>query len=264
VLTTFTVVLAAVTTALFAWVARAVFTGHLDAFDRAVMLGVLPYRSEAATAVMKALAFMGSGAFAFPLAGALTLILLYSGRKRAGLFYGWVTVSGWALNTLTKWIFQRARPQIIPHLAQSGWYSFPSGHSMLAPLVFGVGALLIARCVRSTVARVLIVLTGVMLVVGISASRIYLGVHYPSDVAGALLAGTAWAALWVRIALVRARSAQPALPVDIPEGSGDSESRSPAQASRAGLDRRGSNKRISSARRRPGVPAPPGRVNPSE
>ena len=218
VLTTVALVMAAVTIALFGWVAALVFSGRVDDLDRSLMLAVLPYRSEAASALMNFFAFVGGGRLALPIALLVAWVLYRQARRRSAILYAWICLSGYGLNHLAKWLFQRARPDIIPRLSDSTWYSFPSGHAMLAPLVFGLGALLLARRVRSPAARLAVQALGVLFVLGISLSRVYLGVHYPSDVVGALLAGLGWAALWVWLAMRRAPGVPPIDPGELSVG----------------------------------------------
>lgn len=199
-LTGLALVIASVTLTAFGWIAAAVSLGRADALDQRMMLALAEYREPELTAWMRAASFIGSGAFEIPFALTVVAWLSWRRRRRAARLYAWVTLTGWALNGLTKPLFHRARPNIIPRLGHAGWYSFPSGHAMLAPLVLGLAAVLLAREVRHPILRwMMLGVTGV-LILAIAVSRVYLGVHYPSDVAGALLAGIGWGALWVIVA----------------------------------------------------------------
>ena len=93
---------------------------------------------------MRGASLLGSGGVEIPLALLLSLRLATIRRRRRGRGLRRATLSGWALYGLLKWLFQRARPHVIPRLMRGGggWYSFPSGHATLAPLVFGLGALI--------------------------------------------------------------------------------------------------------------------------
>jgi membrane-associated phospholipid phosphatase len=147
---------------------------------------------------MGVLSAIGAGKIASPAIG-ICLILWLRHWKRAALCFLVTVLSGWALNGLLKWGFQRHRPEVIDRMAGAGWYSYPSGHAMLAPLVFGLGLILLTRRSPSPARRALGYTIAVLLPIGIAYSRVYLGVHYPSDVIGALLAGTGWAALGVAV-----------------------------------------------------------------
>jgi undecaprenyl-diphosphatase len=119
------------------------------------------------------------------------------------------------LNTGTKDVVQRVRPDLLPPLEIEPGYSFPSGHSALSMVAYGIFALLV---VHSSLARpvkcvVITLLGALVLLVGLS--RVYLGVHYPSDVLGGWLSGAAIvllfeALVWSRLAPTVSREASTA------------------------------------------------------
>ncbi len=101
-----------------------------------------------------------------------------------------------------KYAYHRARPVPffggVPHT-----YSFPSGHSLVSFCVYGVLAGLLSHRVRSTTHRLLVWLVAAVLVLAIGLSRIYLGVHYPSDVLAGYLAAAVWVSSLVAADRVR-------------------------------------------------------------
>jgi undecaprenyl-diphosphatase len=100
-----------------------------------------------------------------------------------------------ALNIMLKSALVRARPTEVPRLVEVAGYSYPSGHSMASATILTTLAIVISRQVRSLRHKVACGLIAALLVVLIGASRVYLGVHYPSDVAAGIAVGTAWALL---------------------------------------------------------------------
>jgi undecaprenyl-diphosphatase len=171
----------------------------LTAWDEAVMRWIAAHRDPITAGWMGVLSAIGAGKIAIPVGIGICLILWLRHWKRAALCFLVTVLSGWALNGLLKWGFQRHRPEVIDRMAGAGWYSYPSGHAMLAPLVFGLGIILLTRRSLSPTRRVLGLVIAALLPLGIAFSRVYLGVHYPSDVIGALLAGSGWAALGVAV-----------------------------------------------------------------
>jgi undecaprenyl-diphosphatase len=183
---------------LFGWLTAAVVAQRTLAWDESVMLAVGRLRSAPITWWMKIVSVTGSGAVEIPV-GLLLLWRLFSrGPRVAAYSYAAAMLSSWALYGLTKLMVQRPRPRVISHLTHdAGWYSYPSGHTMLAPLVFAVGAILWTRAWARTEARVGLVLLAGTLCLAIAFSRVYLGAHYPTDVIGGLLLGTALSAGWM-------------------------------------------------------------------
>jgi undecaprenyl-diphosphatase len=183
---------------LFTLLALAVQMGWSRALDLRLMLALGPLRPAWSTQVMRLASFLGSGTVEIPLAllFSLRLATIRRGPEAAG--YAGATLSGWALYGLLKFLFQRARPNVIPRLMSGGggWYAFPSGHASLAPLVFGLGAL-IWSAPWPRARRLALMAAATVLSLLIAFSRVYIGVHWPTDALGGLLVGTGWAALWV-------------------------------------------------------------------
>jgi len=103
------------------------------------------------------------------------------------------TLTGMSASLLLKRVFDRPRPDAVPHLSDVYTSSFPSGHSMMSALVYLTLAALIAPVLKHFWLRVYVLLTAVVLTFLIGLSRIYMGVHYPTDVLAGWTAGLVWA-----------------------------------------------------------------------
>jgi undecaprenyl-diphosphatase len=164
--------------------------------DLRLMRGVGGLRSDGLTMVMQSVSAVGAGEIEIPIALLLSLRLAMIRRRAEAAGYAAATLSGWAMYGVAKWVFQRPRPRVISRLSGTGWFSFPSGHATMAPLVFGLGVLIwSAPWARGTRIALLLVAAACSLL--IAFSRVYLGVHWPTDVLGGLLLGAGWAAMWM-------------------------------------------------------------------
>jgi undecaprenyl-diphosphatase len=97
------------------------------------------------------------------------------------------------LTVVLKTLLERQRPAVVQRLVEVTGLSYPSGHSLASAAVYLTASLVVARHVARWSERVGIIAFTAVIVTLIGASRVYLGVHYPSDVGGGILVGTAWA-----------------------------------------------------------------------
>jgi undecaprenyl-diphosphatase len=107
-----------------------------------------------------------------------------------------VAVGGGTLLTAgLKGFFERDRPTVVPHLTDALAKSYPSGHSMMSSVVYLTLAVLLARTMKRRRVKIYLVSTALFLSFLVGLSRVYLGVHYPTDVVAGWAGGTAWALL---------------------------------------------------------------------
>lgn len=104
-------------------------------------------------------------------------------------------IGGVVVSTLLKSLFDRPRPDLVPHLSHVYTSSFPSGHSMLSAIVYLTLGSLLAAVMPSRKLKVYVLAVAIIVTVVVGASRVYLGVHYPTDVLAGWLAGLVWALL---------------------------------------------------------------------
>jgi undecaprenyl-diphosphatase len=166
-------------------------------FDERVISAVQGMESPGWTSIMKFFTTIGSG-FVVALLTLLLCIFLYAVLKhRQELIFLVAVVGGTGiLNLMLKLLFQRDRPTLHRLIEITG-YSFPSGHSMAAFALYGALTYLLWRHIPSTWGRSLQVLLSSVFILTIGVSRIYLGVHYPSDVVGGYLASGTFLGLFI-------------------------------------------------------------------
>ena len=127
--------------------------------------------------------------------GAVAVYLLLV-RKYAAMWLVLIaTTGGLVLSSVLKWSFDRQRPQLVPHLSQVYTSSFPSGHSMLSAVVYLTLGSLLSRIVQQKRVKIYFVLLALGLTFLVGVSRVYMGVHYPTDVLAGWTAGLVWAVL---------------------------------------------------------------------
>jgi membrane-associated phospholipid phosphatase len=168
-----------------------IYHQETDLVDRAVIWLVRTFATPAADQAMIVITAFGSGvvyAVLAPLAAGWLLWL----RKRRETVTLIICLGGAStLNWLLKHLFERARPDLFKVISAAG-YSFPSGHAMVSLCFYGMVAYLVCRHIRRLPAQIVVYGLAAALVSTIGFSRIYLGVHYPSDVLGGFFAGGTW------------------------------------------------------------------------
>jgi undecaprenyl-diphosphatase len=187
--------------------ASEVSEGETLGFDRAIMLAL---RSTTDTAIPAGPAWLQATMLDITAIGGtsvLTLItlavagFLLVSRKAATAGFVLAAITGGAiLSFALKAVFARPRPDIVAHLVQVDTSSFPSGHAMNSAVVYLTLGALLAGTQKSHAVRVYLIAVAIALTLMIGCSRVYLGVHWPSDVIAGWTVGGAWALLCATLA----------------------------------------------------------------
>jgi undecaprenyl-diphosphatase len=190
---------------LFVALAGEMVEGDLDDLDRYLLL---LFRSEGDPSdplgpewleeVMRDLTALGSVVVLVGATLAVVGYLALAGKYRAAMFVVIAIGSGMTLSFAIKHGFERPRPDLVPHAARVFTASFPSAHSTMSATAFLTLGALLARVQAERRLRVYVVLLALLLTIGVGVSRVYLGVHWPSDVLAGWALGGSWALLcWV-------------------------------------------------------------------
>ena len=199
---------------LFAALADEVMEGGTRKLDSALLLALRrpgdlqPVGPPALLVAARAITALGGPTILTLLTAVISLFLAPDGKKHMALFVCGSIGSGLLLSILLKDSFERPRPDIVPHEVYAASSSFPSGHSMLSALVYLTLGALLARSHERKLLKACFLLTAVLLTVLIGITRVYLGVHWPTDVLAGWTAGAVWALLcWLLAHWLQSRHA---------------------------------------------------------
>ena len=175
---------------IFGVIASQIVQNPVISFDETVRYWVYENRRPWLSAVFIPVTYMGNWQTITVLAA--ILLAMPKTRWNIGLPFAIVSLSSTVVYKVVKGIFERPRPELEVRLISQGGFSFPSGHSMNCIVCFGILIYLIRRyCKNSKAANLLTVLL-VLLIIGIGTSRVYVGVHFPTDVLGGWSLGLAF------------------------------------------------------------------------
>ena len=185
--------------------ASEVVAGETQQFDKQILVAL---RDPANPSRPIGPAWMLSAALDITALGSATVLtltvlavggfLLLQGMWRTALFVTLASLGGWFLNSALKQLFQRPRPDVVPHLRDVMSLSFPSGHAMTSAVVYLTLGALTMRIAERRLTKFYCMAVAVLATVLVGATRIYLGVHYPTDVIAGWLIGLSWALLcWI-------------------------------------------------------------------
>jgi undecaprenyl-diphosphatase len=196
----------------FAALASEVKEGETRGFDREMLLAMRrpgdlsPKGGPGVQEAARDITALGS----VSILGLITLFgvgfLALDGKTHMASFTVASIVGGMLASTLLKDLFQRPRPEIVPHLAYASNTSFPSGHSMMSAVTYLTLAALLARSHKRKSIKAFFLLVAALLCFMVGLSRVYLGVHWPTDVLAGWTAGAVWALLcWVTARWLQSR-----------------------------------------------------------
>jgi undecaprenyl-diphosphatase len=163
-------------------------------FDITILQWMHARQSPLLTSFMLEMTYLGTGTVVIMVVGIAALFLWHTEHKLSARLLLAATVGNLILNGALKLVYHRPRPSIFDWQTPAVSSSFPSGHAMSATVVYGTVAYLLMRLQKHHWSRVLTLCGAVLVILLICVSRIYLGVHYPSDVIGGVIVGLAWAA----------------------------------------------------------------------
>jgi undecaprenyl-diphosphatase len=160
--------------------------------DQAIQSWVHGFSRPMLTEVMSGLSWIGSPFVLTPAVALAAGLMWWGGLKDDAVLVAAAALGGVALDEVMKLHFKRSRPELPWAFVHEHSFSFPSGHSVLAMVMYGVIVYKTQDKLRSKWAKAALMAGAFLMVVGIGVSRVYLGAHYPSDVAGGYFVGAAW------------------------------------------------------------------------
>lgn len=175
----------------FSKLASEVLEKETEVFDTTVLFSLRQIHKPGLNALMKGITFLGEPGFLIALTIGIGSILLLQRRVAEGIALPVSALGATGLNYLLKDVFARARPELWERSVNVNFYSFPSGHATVSLVIYGlIGYLLATHLSRNW--RVWVVVATVLLILAIGLSRLYLGVHWPTDVIAGYAAGLVW------------------------------------------------------------------------
>lgn len=174
------------------WVMQAIFGSNIHIWENEFQRDLREYHGEPLRSIMLFFTYLGSFYPTMFVALGFMALLISWHQYREALMIVITTVGAWQLNTLLKSHFMRPRPELEFWTPASG-YSFPSGHATIAAAMYGMLFFIWARY-RKQQGRPMwpAIVSGICLIVIIGTTRIYLGVHYPTDVLAGFFSGALW------------------------------------------------------------------------
>lgn len=209
------IVIAVVAAALFAFakLSEEMVEGDTRAFDEYLLLSL---RTAGNTSdpigpgwfeeMMRDFTALGGTGVLITVTLAVTGFLIIARKRQMALTVAVSVISGMLLSQTLKWGFARPRPDLVPPLTQVYSQSFPSGHAMVSAVVYLTLGVLLARTPIRSAIKAYLLFIAILLTLIVGISRVYLGVHWPTDVLAGWAGGAAWALIcWLAMLWLQSR-----------------------------------------------------------
>jgi len=202
----------------FAWLSSEVLEGETKHFDAVTRDFVHQFASPTVTATMRGISFIGSTLFLSTASIVMFIWFMSRHWRRDAWLFGLTMIGAGILNTTLKLTFRRPRPVPFFNLLAPESFSFPSGHSLASFCFFGALATILSARINNRKIHLTVWTVAAVIVFLIGLSRIYLGVHYTTDVIAGFTAALIWVSVvrFVENRITRRRSSR-AVPADEPE-----------------------------------------------
>ncbi len=187
--------LAALAVLFFAWMSDEVFEGESVKFDTGVREFIHGYASEWLTQVMQIFAFLGSTVFLTVVSVLAISLFLFLRKMRSAVILAVVMVGAIILNNVLKVSFSRSRPLPYFDTPLPASFSFPSGHALFSVCFYCCLAWLVSSLLKGPATKICVWAAAILMALFIGLSRVYLGVHYPTDVLAGYTAAFVWLAV---------------------------------------------------------------------
>ncbi|HAZ43278.1 MAG TPA: phosphatidic acid phosphatase [Cyanobacteria bacterium UBA11369] len=174
----------------FALIADEVLENQTQKIDSAILLALLSLHTPLLDRVMRVITFVGEPSFLLVICLIVASWLLWSRHRSAATTLAIACIGAIGLNFLLKNLFARTRPMLWQRSVDVSFYSFPSGHAMVSLVIYGMLSYLLATRFHRKSKSILSVT--ILLIAAIGLSRLYLGVHWPTDVIAGYAAGLVW------------------------------------------------------------------------
>ena len=191
-----------------------VLEGDSRAFDKAVLLWIHRNVPDWLDGPMRLVTALGYYYVVVPLLVVAVFLFYRRDWRLSAVLLAISTGGSIVLTTVLKGVFQRARPELFDSGYQASFYSFPSGHATVAAGFYGMLTVILAYRLEG-LARWVVAVSGVLVVLLIGFSRLYLGVHYPTDIIAGYLSALLWLvcvggvyALWLSVKGLRAAESE--------------------------------------------------------